>query len=69
MVSNLRGGEDGIDPTRSVHGSPVNVDVIADKILGPKTVTVDGRKSFERKEDDLGGYEDYEVVDVEGGVN
>jgi len=62
-------GEDGIDPTRSVHGSPVNVDVIADKLLGPKTVTVDNRKSFEREEDDYGGYEEGEVVDVEGGVN
>jgi DNA-directed RNA polymerase beta' subunit len=62
-------GEDGIDPTRSVHGAPVNVDVIADKILGPKPVTVDNRKSYEREEDDLGGYEEGEVVDVEGGVN
>ena len=61
-------GEDGIDPTRSVHGSPVNVDVIADKLIGPKTVTVD-RKSYEREEDDFGGYEEGEVVDVEGGVN
>jgi DNA-directed RNA polymerase subunit A' len=62
-------GEDGIDPTRSVHGAPVNVDVIADKILGPKDVTTDYRKSFEREEDDSGGYEEGEVVDVEGGVN
>ncbi len=62
-------GEDGIDPTRSVHGAPVNVDVIADKVLGPKEVTTDYRKSFEREEDDSGGYEEGEVVDVEGGVN
>jgi len=27
-------GEDGIDPSRSVHGSPVNTDVIVDKVLG-----------------------------------
>lgn len=62
-------GEDGIDPTRSVHGAPVNVDVIIDKILGPKTVTTDTRKSYEKEEDDSGGYEEGEVVDVEGGVN
>jgi DNA-directed RNA polymerase subunit A' len=27
-------GEAGIDPSRSVHGSPVNTDVIVDKVLG-----------------------------------
>jgi DNA-directed RNA polymerase subunit A' len=27
-------GEDGIDPCRSVHGMPVNTDVIIDKVLG-----------------------------------
>ena len=37
-------GEDGIDPARSVHGSPVNTDVIVDKVLGTtsKDVSLEG---------------------------
>ena len=27
-------GEDGIDPCRSAHGQPVNIDVIVDTVLG-----------------------------------
>jgi DNA-directed RNA polymerase subunit A' len=30
-------GEDGIDPWRSVHGMPVNTDVIIDKVFGTKS--------------------------------
>lgn len=51
-------GEDGIDPSRSVHGSPVNVDVIIDNIIGPKTSVGQDRDSYERDELDLGGYEE-----------
>lgn len=35
-------GEDGIDPCRSVHGMPVNTDVIIDKVLGTKSKSAKG---------------------------
>ncbi|RLF12463.1 MAG: DNA-directed RNA polymerase subunit A' [Thermoprotei archaeon] len=31
-------GEDGVDPSKSDHGKPVNVDKIVEKVLGPKAV-------------------------------
>ncbi|MAI39828.1 MAG: DNA-directed RNA polymerase subunit A' [Euryarchaeota archaeon] len=52
-------GEDGIDPSRGVHGSPFNIDVIVDEALGTEGATVVVRESFEReeKEEDFGGIE------------
>jgi DNA-directed RNA polymerase subunit A' len=35
-------GEDGIDPCRSVHGMPVNTDVIIDKVLGTNSKPAKG---------------------------
>ena len=63
-------GEDGIDPSRGVHGSPFNIDVIVDEALGTEGATVVERDSFEReeKEDDFGGIE-YEDAGTEGGEN
>ena len=63
-------GEDGIDPSRGVHGSPFNIDVIVDEALGTEGATVIERDSFEReeKEDDFGGIE-YEDAGTEGGEN
>ena len=40
-------GEDGIDPSRGVHGSPFNIDVIVDEALGTEGATVDVRDSYE----------------------
>jgi len=53
-------GEDGIDPSRGVHGSPFNIDVIVDEALGTEGATVIKRESFEReeKEEDLGAWDD-----------
>ena len=34
-------GEDGVDPSRSVHGSPVNIEVIVDSVLGKSKVFED----------------------------
>jgi DNA-directed RNA polymerase subunit A' len=53
-------GEDGIDPSRGVHGSPFNIDVIVDHALGTEGKTVIERESFEHEvaEDDLGAWED-----------
>ena len=34
-------GEDGVDPCRSVHGSPVNIEVIVDSVLGKSKVFED----------------------------
>ena len=53
-------GEDGIDPSRGVHGSPFNIDVIVDEALGTEGATVVKRESFEReeKEEDLGAWDD-----------
>ena len=53
-------GEDGIDPSRGVHGSPFNIDVIVDEALGTEGATVVQRESFEREEseEDLGAWDD-----------
>jgi DNA-directed RNA polymerase subunit A' len=40
-------GEDGIDPSRGVHGSPFNIDVIVDEALGTEGATMDSRDSYE----------------------
>ena len=40
-------GEDGIDPSRGVHGSPFNIDVIVDEALGTEGATLDARDSYE----------------------
>ncbi|MBL6885574.1 MAG: DNA-directed RNA polymerase subunit A' [Candidatus Poseidoniaceae archaeon] len=63
-------GEDGIDPSRGVHGSPFNIDVIVDEALGTEGATVVERDSFEReeKEEDFGGIE-YEDDETDGGEN
>jgi len=52
-------GEDGIDPSRGVHGSPFNVDVIVDSALGTEGATEILRESVEReeREEDFGGWE------------
>jgi DNA-directed RNA polymerase subunit A' len=62
-------GEDGIDPSRGVHGSPFNIDVIVDEALGTEGATVVERKSRERdeKEEDMGAWE-FEA-EAEGGEN
>jgi DNA-directed RNA polymerase subunit A' len=62
-------GEDGIDPSRGVHGSPFNIDVIVDDALGTEGKTVLERESFEREiaEDDLGAWED--ATEHDGGGN
>ncbi len=61
-------GEDGIDPSRGVHGSPFNIDVIVDEALGTEGATVVLRESKERdeKEEDFGGWE-HEEETPEGG--
>ena len=61
-------GEDGIDPSRGVHGSPFNIDVIVDEALGTEGATVVKRESFEReeKEEDLGAWDD-DVSGNDGG--
>ena len=63
-------GEDGIDPSRGVHGSPFNIDVIVDEALGTEGATVVKRESFEReeKEEDLGAWDD-DVSGNDGGEN
>jgi len=62
-------GEDGIDPSRGVHGSPFNIDVIVDEALGTEGATIDVRESKERdeKEEDFGGWEHDEPETPEGG--
>ena len=52
-------GEDGVDPCRSAHGSPVNIDVIVDTVLGTfgeltnvDSYTDHGDKDFESLLDD-----------------
>ena len=52
-------GEDGIDPSRGVHGSPFNIDVIVDEALGTEGATVVKRESRERdeSEEDMGAWE------------
>ena len=61
-------GEDGIDPSRGVHGSPFNIDVIVDEALGTEGATIVLRESKERdeKEEDFGGWE-HEPETPEGG--
>ena len=62
-------GEDGIDPSRGVHGSPFNIDVIVDAALGTEGGLEMDNESFEREtvEEDLGGWE-FEEEDA-GGEN
>ena len=65
-------GEDGIDPSRGVHGSAFNIDVIIDGALGTDGVTVVTRESLEReeREEDLGAWDDESTeVDFDGGEN
>ena len=52
-------GEDGIDPSRGVHGSPFNIDVIVDEALGTEGATIVERQSRERdeSEEDMGAWE------------
>jgi DNA-directed RNA polymerase subunit A' len=52
-------GEDGIDPSRGVHGSPFNIDVIVDAALGTEGGLELDHDSYEREdvEEDLGGWE------------
>ena len=52
-------GEDGIDPSRGVHGSPFNIDVIVDDALGTEGATLVMRESRERdeNEEDMGAWE------------
>ena len=59
-IIQFRYGEDGIDPSRGVHGSPFNIDVIVDEALGTEGATVIQRESFEREEseEDLGAWDD-----------
>ena len=60
-------GEDGIDPSRGVHGSPFNIDVIVDEALGTEGATVDARDSYEpmaRIDAD-----DLEQAETDGGEN
>jgi DNA-directed RNA polymerase subunit A' len=63
-------GEDGIDPSRGVHGSPFNIDVIVDAALGTSGGLEIDRDSYEREvvEEDLGAWEDDAEEDV-GGEN
>ncbi|MDA1130475.1 MAG: DNA-directed RNA polymerase subunit A' [archaeon] len=58
-------GEDGIDPSRGVHGSAFNIDVIVDDALGTEGKTIIERESFEHEvaEDDLGAWEDESEYD------
>jgi DNA-directed RNA polymerase beta' subunit len=62
-------GEDGIDPSRGVHGSPFNVDVVVDEALCTKCPIELAYDSYDRieQEDDLGGWEfDEDESDVGG---
>ena len=53
-------GEDGIDPSRGVHGDPFNIDVIVDAALGTEGGITMETESYEREmpEEDLGAWED-----------
>ena len=58
-------GEDGIDPCRSAHGSPVNIDIIVDTVLGTfgeltniDSYTDHGDKDFESLLDSDESYSD-----------
>jgi DNA-directed RNA polymerase subunit A' len=61
-------GEDGIDPSRGVHGSPFNIDVIVDAALGTEGGLEVDRESFERDDDeeDMGAWE-FEADENDGG--
>jgi DNA-directed RNA polymerase subunit A' len=61
-------GEDGIDPSRGVHGSPFNIDVIVDAALGTSGGLEIDRDSYEREivEEDLGAWEDEAEDDSRG---
>jgi len=61
-------GEDGIDPSRGVHGSPFNIDVIVDSALGTEGGLEIDRESFDRDsdEEDMGAWE-FEADEIEGG--
>ncbi len=63
-------GEDGIDPSRGVHGSPFNIDVIVDAALGTSGGLEIDRDSYERDivEEDLGAWED-DAEENDGGEN
>ncbi len=63
-------GEDGIDPSRGVHGSPFNIDVIVDTALGTDGGLEMDNESYEHEtvEEDLGGWE-FEGDDTAGGEN
>ncbi|DAC55630.1 MAG TPA: hypothetical protein D7I11_02715, partial [Candidatus Poseidoniales archaeon] len=62
-------GEDGIDPSRGVHGSPFNIDVIVDAALGTEGGLDDDRDSYEfsSEEEDMGAWE--ESAEHDGGEN
>jgi DNA-directed RNA polymerase beta' subunit len=61
-------GEDGIDPSRGVHGSPFNIDVIVDAALGTEGGLEIDRESFDRDDDeeDMGAWE-FEADENDGG--
>ena len=63
-------GEDGIDPSRGVHGSPFNIDVIVDTALGTEGGLEIQRDSYEREfdEEDMGAWEDMDTDSDIGGV-
>ena len=63
-------GEDGIDPSRGVHGAAFNIDVIIDGALGTDGGSRDTRESIEReeREEDLGAWDDVEEFHDGGGV-
>jgi len=63
-------GEDGIDPSRGVHGKPFNIDVIVDAALGtdgPKKTATQEYKDSDDKIFDLG--HDDGVSEEAGGEN
>ena len=63
-------GEDGIDPSRGVHGKPFNIDVVVDEALGtdgPTKVSSDEYVDRGDKEFDL-GYDDGDSEAAAGGV-
>jgi len=62
-------GEDGIDPSRGVHGSPFNIDVIVDAALGTEGGLEVDRDSYEfsAEEEDMGAWE--ESAEHDGGEN
>ena len=63
-------GEDGIDPSRGVHGSPFNIDIVVDDALGTDGAMEVDHDSYDRdeQEDDLGGWE-FETEENDGGEN